>query len=104
MSDSEDHQNQESAQQGMPQPSRPVRIASPYPSRQRFEEIVADALASIPDDLWNLIDNVAVMVEEWPDPYQLESVGLRNPRSLLGLYEGNVDRTIQCKWSMPRQF
>lgn len=66
----------------------PERIPSRYPSRQRFEEIVEEALASIPDDLWNMIDNVAVMVEEWPLPYQLESVGLRNPRSLLGLYEG----------------
>ncbi len=80
---------QENGGQGAaPGAPQPTRIVSPYPSRQRFEEIVADALASIPDDLWNLIDNVAVLVEEWPDQYQLESVGLRNPRSLLGLYEG----------------
>lgn len=61
---------------------------SPYPTRERFEEIVAEALESIPDDLWQLIDNVAVMVEEWPDRNQLESVGLRLRHQLLGLYEG----------------
>lgn len=69
-------------------PEQPARIVSPYPSRARFEQIVAEALDSIPDALWALIDNVAVLVEEWPNPDQLASVGLRNPRALLGLYEG----------------
>lgn len=62
--------------------------ANPFPSRDRFEEIVVEALESIPDDLWQLIDNVAVMVEEWPNRYQLDSVGLRLRHQLLGLYEG----------------
>lgn len=66
----------------------PERIISQWPSRTRFEEIVDEALTSIPDALWNAIENVAVTVEEWPDQYQLESVGLHNPRQLLGLYEG----------------
>jgi len=64
------------------------RIYSRWPSRERFEAIVAEALEEIPDPLWEMIDNVAVMVEEWPQPYQLESVGLSDPRQLLGLYEG----------------
>jgi predicted Zn-dependent protease with MMP-like domain len=62
--------------------------ANPFPSRERFEEIVVEALEEIPDDLWELIDNVAVMVEEWPTRHQLESVGLRLRHQLLGLYEG----------------
>lgn len=61
---------------------------SPWPTRERFEEIVSEALDSIPDALWEMIDNVAVMVEEWPTHHQLASVGLRAPRQLLGLYEG----------------
>jgi predicted Zn-dependent protease with MMP-like domain len=32
----------------------------------RFEELVADALDSIPDELAGLIDNVVVMVEDRP--------------------------------------
>ena len=44
---------------------------------ERFEELVADALDEIPDDLWNLVDNVAVVVREG-------FVG----SSLLGLYDG----------------
>jgi predicted Zn-dependent protease with MMP-like domain len=64
------------------------RYISPWPSRARFEEIVGEALDSIPDPLWQMIDNVAVVVEDWAAPHQLQSVGLRDPRQLLGLYEG----------------
>jgi predicted Zn-dependent protease with MMP-like domain len=51
-------------------------------SRERFEEMVADALDSIPAELWNEMENVAVLVDDWPKPQQ----GSRH--SLLGLYEG----------------
>jgi predicted Zn-dependent protease with MMP-like domain len=44
---------------------------------ERFEELVADALDEIPDDLWRLVDNVAVVVREG-----IEGSGL------LGLYDG----------------
>lgn len=66
----------------------PEHLPSRWPSRQRFEEIVTEALESIPEALWQMIDNVAVLVEEWPSPHHLESVGLRHARQLLGLYEG----------------
>ncbi len=45
---------------------------------ERFEELVADALDEIPDDLWALVDNVAV---HGPG-------GDARARLLLGLYEG----------------
>jgi predicted Zn-dependent protease with MMP-like domain len=45
--------------------------------RQRFEQLVADALDSLPEELGRLMDNVWVTVEdEHPD------------QNLLGLYEG----------------
>lgn len=56
--------------------------------RQRFEELVADALDSIPEDLGKVMENVAVFVEDWPTPAQLQ--GRRG--TLLGLYEG-IDLT-----------
>jgi predicted Zn-dependent protease with MMP-like domain len=49
--------------------------------RARFEELVADALDSIPEDLGRRMDNVWVAVEERADP------DLDGP-DLLGLYEG----------------
>lgn len=57
-------------------------------SLEEFELVVEAALAEIPDTLWNKIDNVAVVVEEWPSPVQLASVGMRSGGLLLGLYEG----------------
>lgn len=58
-------------------------------SRDRFEELVADALDSIPQQLWDAIENVGVLVEEWPSHAQMASVGLSHGNSiLLGLYEG----------------
>jgi predicted Zn-dependent protease with MMP-like domain len=46
-------------------------------SRQRFEELVADALDSLPPDLGNAMENVAVLVE-----------GQSPTGSLFGLYQG----------------
>jgi predicted Zn-dependent protease with MMP-like domain len=46
-------------------------------TRQRFEELVADALDSLPPDLGRQMENVAVLVED-------RAVG----RPLFGLYEG----------------
>ncbi len=48
--------------------------------------MVGDALDEIPDALASQLENVAVMVEDWPTPSQLARVGTRG--TLLGLYEG----------------
>jgi len=67
----------------MDHPTEPI-----WASHAGFEILVEAALADIPDALWNKIDNVAVLVEEWPSPHQLASVGMRSGGLLLGLYEG----------------
>jgi predicted Zn-dependent protease with MMP-like domain len=51
---------------------------------EEFERLVADALDSIPAELGVQMENVAVVVEDWPRPDQL--TGRRG--TLLGLYEG----------------
>jgi predicted Zn-dependent protease with MMP-like domain len=56
--------------------------------RPAFEQLVADALDSIPEELGRLMENVAVFVEDWPTVEQLG--GSRG--TLLGLYQG-VDLT-----------
>jgi len=53
-------------------------------SRERFESMVADVLDAIPESLGESMDNVAVVVEDWPTPEQL---GGRSG-TLLGLYQG----------------
>ena len=53
-------------------------------SAERFEALVVDALDAIPEDLGTEMENVAVFIEEWPTPAQLD--GRRG--TLFGLYEG----------------
>lgn len=57
----------------------PLRV-----SLERFEELVADALDSIPDELGAYMENVAVVVQDWPTPGQQHG----HSGMLLGLYEG----------------
>ena len=45
-------------------------------SAERFEQLVADALDGIPDELGRLMDNVVVQVRD------------RSPAGVLGLYQG----------------
>jgi predicted Zn-dependent protease with MMP-like domain len=52
-------------------------------TRERFEELVADALDTIPPELASQMENVVVLVEEWPSSAQRPETG-----TLLGLYEG----------------
>lgn len=61
-----------------------VRLVGVQASRQEFEELVADALDGLPEDLGRMMDNVVVMVEDWPSAEQLVGV----PGTLLGRYEG----------------
>lgn len=57
-----------------------------------FEALVAEALDSIPPNFQRYLDNVAVVIEAWPRPYQMVRLGLGPGSLLLGLYEG-VPRT-----------
>lgn len=56
--------------------------------RERFEELVDEAIDSIPEELYAVIDNVAVVVEDWPTQQQMHSVQIGSGRLLLGLYHG----------------
>ncbi|MDR9451918.1 MAG: metallopeptidase family protein [Acidimicrobiia bacterium] len=63
----------------------PTLIAMPVSmSLTEFEDLVAEALDSIPDDLAKHMENIAVQVEDWPTRSQQQG----HPGMLLGLYEG----------------
>ena len=47
-------------------------------TRDRFEELVSDALDLIPDELTRLMDNVVVLVEDEPPPGEAELLGVYN--------------------------
>ena len=56
--------------------------------RSQFERLVRQALGEIPRELLAFIDNVDVVVEDWPAPEQLGGHVLGDGEVLLGLYEG----------------
>jgi predicted Zn-dependent protease with MMP-like domain len=56
--------------------------------RDKFEEIVIAVVSGMPAEFQELLDNVDIIVEDWPTRTQLKEVGLRNKGDLLGLYEG----------------
>ncbi|MGD8998126.1 MAG: metallopeptidase family protein [Anaerolineae bacterium] len=60
--------------------------------REDFERLVAQALDDLPPEIQQQLDNVDVLIEDWPDPLTLRRSGLRHPMQLLGFYHG-VPRT-----------
>jgi predicted Zn-dependent protease with MMP-like domain len=56
--------------------------------RQTFEAIVFRAVEALPPEFRSKLENVDIIVEDWPSPNQLSRLGLRYKTQLLGLYEG----------------
>lgn len=70
-------------------PSRRVDLPPLPDDRHRpFEDLVADALDGLPDEIQQLLANVAVVIEDEPSPEQRRTTGLAAHDSLYGLYEG----------------
>lgn len=57
-------------------------------TRNDFEELVGEALDGLPDEIAVAMENVSVMVEQWPSQETIKKLNLRNRYELLGLYEG----------------
>ena len=57
-------------------------------SRTAFEKLVAEAIDGLPPQFAELLENVAVVVEEEPEPRVLAEMGMDEDEELLGLYLG----------------
>jgi predicted Zn-dependent protease with MMP-like domain len=56
--------------------------------RERFEELVEAALERLPPEFAQRLENVAVIVQDWPTEDQLAKTKMSRRENLLGLYEG----------------
>jgi predicted Zn-dependent protease with MMP-like domain len=56
--------------------------------RERFRELVADAISGLPEEFRDKLTNVDVVVADFPSPSQLAGVRLGRHQTLLGLYQG----------------
>ena len=59
---------------------------------ERFEEIVKRAVDNLPEEFREYMDNVDVLVEEYPTSAQMRKANVSSGSILLGLYEG-IPRT-----------
>ena len=57
-------------------------------NRAAFEQLVAEALDALPEAFQSALDNVEVVVEDWPDRVTLEQAKVGHPAELLGFYHG----------------
>ena len=57
-------------------------------NREEFEWLVARAVNSLPEEFRTKLENIDVVVEDWPTQGQLNSARLGRGQTLLGLYEG----------------
>lgn len=56
--------------------------------RERFEELVEEALRDLPEEFKTIIENLAFIVEDFPSRETLERTGTPASSTLLGLYTG----------------
>ena len=57
-------------------------------SRKKFEEIVAEALDELPEEIGEALSNIYVVVEQWPSEETIREMNMRSRHELLALYEG----------------
>ena len=57
-------------------------------SRREFERLVLKALEGLPPSIQERLDNVDVVVGDWPSLEDLEQTDLSDPQELFGLYQG----------------
>lgn len=53
-----------------------------------FERLVAEAVDALPEFFQEKLDNIAVVVEDWPDQETMRLAGVRSPAEILGFYHG----------------
>ncbi len=57
-------------------------------NRAEFEQLVSTAVGVLPDEFTAKLENIDIVVQDWPTVDQLRQAGLRHGQMLLGLYEG----------------
>lgn len=57
-------------------------------NEEEFEQLVIDALGTLPKEILDRMDNVAITIQDWPTRAQLHSARVPPGSTLFGLYEG----------------
>ncbi len=71
--------------------------------QEEFARLVEKAIENLPKEFLDKLDNVDIVVEDYPTPAQLEGSELEDGDTLLGLYEGvpQTERTSNYGMVLP---
>jgi len=56
--------------------------------RLTFRSLVSEAITGLPSEIRDRLDNIDIVVEDWPSRTVLAKAGRQHPAQLLGFYEG----------------
>jgi len=72
-------------------------------SKQRFAELVEEALRELPQPFAQHLEEVSVEIKDRPTPKQLKDQGLKKNELLLGLYVGHpmTERSVEFSGMLP---
>ena len=65
-----------------------LRYNRPTMDVNDFDRFVDEALHDLPAVFRDRLDNLAIVVEDWPDRQTMRVAGVRRPDDLLGFYHG----------------
>ena len=68
-----------------------------------FEKLVEKALQRLPEEFRRVLDNLAIVVEDWPDPELVEEVTGDREEVLYGLFTGTPlpERRLEDSGDLP---
>lgn len=72
-------------------------------NRHRFEKLVQRALEQIPQPFQQAMQNVAIVIEDWPDPEVVEEITGDPDELLYGLFSGTPlpERRLEDSGELP---
>lgn len=72
-------------------------------SDDEFEELVEQAVEALPAEFESYLRDLVIDVQDMPDRKTVRELGLRDPRSLLGLYHGIplTSRSVEQSGRLP---
>ncbi|MBM3278115.1 MAG: metallopeptidase family protein [Candidatus Handelsmanbacteria bacterium] len=72
-------------------------------NRRRFEKLVQQALEKIPQPFQQALQNVAILIEDWPDPEIAEEITGDPDEWLYGLFSGTPlpERRLEDSGDLP---
>ena len=77
----------------------------PQNERDRFDALLEEVLETLPEALLERLNEVPLIVEDYPDPALLREMGLPDDEPLLGLHSGHMmtERSVEDAYRLPEE-